>query len=302
MHRKPKSSSSHSCRPRSLCVESLEQRDLLSVSVINNGGETFKSFLFTGTESIAGSYTYLYKGQKIAIPYQGTGTISGQAMYSPTQSTATTSASQYSITTDVAGGGTWNAFNVEKGMLQLEGGQVDGSAGNTGKFSGTGSGTIALSGAIDDSFAIQSGLFTGTFNGPQRSISVKYSQNGLVLNMSGSFVPQAADGNPFGVTATPGTLVPKPKAAGSSLQVSVAVQGPVAKTTSYTTPAAYIDLYWGNSKGKAIGAVLGKVSIDWNEATGSYTFTNLPIPPRQPINSYCSPKLAANRPLQVQWR
>ena len=204
------------------------------------------------------------------VPYQGTGTISGTATYtSPTQATI----SQSSVT----GHGTWNAYHVEQGTFQLgSGATVNGSVSGTGKFSGSGAGTIEISGGITASYRI-SGLFAGTFNGPQRSISVAYNQNGLVLNLSGSFVP-AATGNAFGVTVTPGTLLLKPKAAGSSLQVNVTVPGPVAKVASFTTPAAYVNLYWGN-KGKPIGAVLGKVSIDWNEATGSYTFTNLPTPP-----------------------
>jgi hypothetical protein len=237
--------------------------------VVNNGGETFKSFAFSGTETLSGTYASRFLNRNVTIPYQGTGTISGTATYtSPTQATISQST--------VTGHGTWNAYNVEQGTFQLgSGATVNGSVSGTGKFSGSGSGTIDINGAVTASYGI-SGQFAGTFNGPQRSIAVAYNQNGLVFNLSGSFVPVAT--STFGVTVTPGTLSLKPKTAGSSLKVNVTVQGPVAKVASYTTPAAYVNLYWGN-KGKLMGAVLGKVSIDWNEATGNYTFTGLPVPP-----------------------
>ena len=69
----------HGGRARSLRIEPLEQRALLSVSGI--GDETFKALDFTATGSVAGTFTVDLQGQQVQINTSGMGTLAGKIHY-----------------------------------------------------------------------------------------------------------------------------------------------------------------------------------------------------------------------------
>ena len=274
-----KHSFSHrACKPRLLRLESLEQRELLSVTVVPET-ETFKSFEFTGSNlAISGTWKVHYTGYPTySVPFKGATTaFHGTAAY--------TSATQGAVTIDqLAGGGTWKTpVSTYKGTFSIANARVDNGLDNKGALTGNASGDVNIklytgSDLVNEAL---SGPVSGSFNGPKQSVQVSYRQGDLSLKVSGSIQPQAD--SPFHVGVTDAVLIQGVNGANPTLRATVEVTGAVHKAMSYTKPVTYLKLYWakGLDYASRIGSPLhDKIPIDWNEAGGTYDVSKLPLPP-----------------------
>jgi len=252
-----RSSRLSSGKSRSLRLEALEQRALLSVTTLSEG---FKEFDFTGTVNLSGRLDYW----GVPVSYSGKANLDGHAVYtSPTEGT---------IDVGATGQGTYNAL-IQKGPFTFTG-EAD-IVDNNGKMSGSGFGEIYVP---DLGEMTGGGSASGQLNTPSLTILVNVVDEGFSLRLSGSFTPEASE--PFGVSVTP-TWNADPIAEG--IDVSVEVEGPVHKARSHTTPVTNVKLYWasGESYANRVGwtSLADKIPIYWNQASGEYQILNLPTPP-----------------------
>jgi hypothetical protein len=270
--------SRRACKPRLLRLESLEQRELLAVTVVP-GTETFKSFEFTGINlAIGGTWTVRYPPYPAyAVPFKGaTSAFHGTAAY--------TSATQGAITIDqLEGAGKWTTpVSSFRGDFSIIGGRVDNGADNKGVLSGNASGTVDIDMASGADYVDEelSGPVSGSFNGPKQTVQVGYRQGDLSLKISGAIQPQAD--SPFQIGVTDAVLTQGVNGANPTLRATVEVTGAVHKAASYAKPVTYLKMYWakGPNYVNRIGSPLAdKIPIDWNEAGGVYEVSKLPSPP-----------------------
>ncbi len=244
--------------------------------------ETFQpAFDFT-TGSIAISGTFPEQGH--AIPFSGSlQATTGNADYSSSRTQGDFSLS------NLQGSGTWNAFGVDWGTITISEGTVSGTDNNGAVVAQSGSGdftVIIVSTKAHPPKTYYNGPldFTmgGSFNAPQEKFSLKGkgTSEAATLNLSGGFTVASS---PYSIAVSTPTPAWTQPAAGQSpaLQVDVAVTGPVHTASSYTSPAASVALYWADANGNEVSSTALPVSlgVDWDEASGTYNITGLPLPP-----------------------
>ena len=287
---------SRSYKRRSLRLESLESRDLLStVPPVSLVAETFKpAFNYTDSKmAVVGTFNY----QGHLIPFSGS---AKPALPTGTASFSTDTLGKFSTDftmTGIHGGGTWAApYNYDYGTFTFANGDLEGTDTNNAVTSGTCTMSIVIrstkygkdyfSGDIDP-------RLTGYFNPAAQKFSLHGTHSDsklpIVLNMSGGIVPEPTE-DPFSVVVS----TPTPAWTGSTspmLTVDVNVPGPVHVAASYTAPAATVSFFWADAAGKAIGKALApKINIGWNEATGTYNISGLPVPPATAANLLLVPQ------------
>ena len=273
-------SNSRSYKRRLLRLEPLESRELLSaVPTVSLVAETFKpEFDYTGKMAVSGTFSY----QGYSLPFTG----SAKAPLPTGTADFSTSAALGSFTMDsIQGDGTWTApAHYDYGSFTFTNGHLEGTSNNGPLTSGTGTFTIDIYGhganPYHYHFDLDLGL-TGSFNAATQKFSfhgADPNHTDISLNMTGTIAPNASV-EPFGVSVNNAQWTTLPDNS-SALQVGVDVSGPVRLATSYTAPVAKVALYWGDAGGKAIGKALAPtLNIGWNEATGTYNITGLPVPP-----------------------
>lgn len=265
--------------PRSLRVESLEQRALLSVSGL--GSEAFKTIAFTAS----GKTTSVYKAGGYNFNMSGTANLTGGAVaYSSVSDSAiSTTAITVSNGTYFANGkspnfsGTWNMRGNTDGVVeQLIGSQY-------GRL--TGNAVITSSSMQIPTKPTQTGAFNGTydltnavFNTQNFGLVMDLTQpTGAKIHFAGTLTPTAP--LPFDVIVTPTW-----NADGTAINVGVQVPGKphTTRTADRSVPVTNVQLYWANGTSfanKMGGALTDKIPVYWNEASGQYQVTNLPSAP-----------------------
>lgn len=276
-----RSLTARSYRRRSLRLESLESRELLSaVPSVSLVAETFKpAFNYTdGSMTVSGTYKY----GNYLLPFTGTAR--------PTKPTGTADFSTATLgdftMTGIEGTGTWTApYNVNYGTFKFSSGELQGTD-NNGKTTGTGTISMIIYGHEKPPHVYDNRLLdldlTGSFNAATQKFNIHGSDpkyTAIKLNMSGTIVPAPIE-EAFNVLVSTPTWTTVPETGALALQVDVNVPGPVRATTSYAAPAATVSIYWADADGNAIGNALpSKINIGWNEASGTYLVTGLPVPP-----------------------
>ncbi len=278
--------SSGSLKRRTLWLEPLKRRELLSgVSTLS---ETFKpafDFATTGTVNVSG--TFPYSGH--SIPFSGTAVATtGNADYSGSRTQG-----QFTLN-NVQGKGTWNAFNVDLGTFTFSTTQVTGTDKSGSVVPGTGAANFTV--VIQSTkYPTKAPYYTGpldftiggTFNAAQEKFSLQGvgpATERVSLNISGAFKPTTPDptSDPFSIavsTPTPAWTQPT-DGTSPALQVNVTATGPVHTASSYTAAAGNVYLYWAANGTKVSNTALPlNIGVDWNEASGSYSITGLPLPP-----------------------
>ncbi len=252
--------------PRSLRMESLERRDLLSVTLVA-GTETFKSFEFLAARALAVGGTWKVHQPEYAIPFKGSTTgFHGTASY--------TSRTDGTIAVDVlTAKGTYSTPRGGGGFSLTNGSITDGIE-KTGRFTGQLAGDVRITGLVKTNTTL-AGPMTGSFNGAKQSLNLWYKKGDVNLHVWGAIKPQSAV--PFSV------VVNNPVWTQTGLEVDVAVRGGVHKVASnktYNTPVAFVKLYWatGSDYTQRISELKDKLPIYWNEAGGKYVVAGLPMP------------------------
>lgn len=261
-------------RPRSLRMESLEQRDLLSVTLVP-GTETFKSFEFTAASALAVGGTWRVHNPEYAIPFNGRTTeFHGTANF--------TSRNEATVAVDVITAR--GSYNTPRGggRFSLANGSItDGTVTRVGKnpyrFTGQLAGDVHITGLVRANTTL-SGPMNGTFNGAKHSLNLSYKKGDVALRVRGAIKPQSAE--PFSVTVNSAVWTP------TGMEVDVTAPGGVHKVAAksgfnHNTPVAFVQLYWasGPDFAQQIGPLKDRLPIYWNEASAKYTVTALPMPP-----------------------
>ncbi len=265
---------------RSLRVEPLEQRALLSVSGIGN--EAFKTVGFTAS----GQMTSVYKSSGYNFNLKGTAVLSGGAI-----AYTSVGAGTISHTTVTVNSGTYNATGKSpnfSGTWKL-GGYADNivetsSGSRYGQLNGnvvvtSSSMAIPTQPTAKDLFNGTYDLTNAVFNTQDFSLNMQLTQpSGTKINYNATLTPTAKQN--FDVVVTP-----KWNADMTAINVNVQVPGKPHKTATANSsvPVTYVQLYWANgtdfAKNKMGGALGDKLPIYWNEASGKYQVTDLPSAP-----------------------
>ncbi len=252
-------------------MESLEQRALLSVTGIGN--ETFKAFGFTASGTVVSDFeTYGYD-----IHLSGKATLSkGVLTYTGFDNGELTN------TATLSGGGTYRATgqNPNFGGSWKIGGATDDLVDHAGVLSGSvvidsSSMTIPTQPTQKDIFNGTYTLSDATFDTTDFSVDMVLTSGEYVLTYHGKLSPA---GSAFGVGVTPSWN------ADGSVDVDVDVTGKPHTTTTAdrSVPVTNIEMYWakGTTYSKRIGNALpDAIPVYWNEASGSYTVSDLPDAP-----------------------
>ncbi len=244
--------------------------------------ETFQpAFDFT-TTSIAFSGTFPEEGY--AIPF------SGSAAATPGTGDYSTSRTQGEFSmSNIQGSGTWNAFGVDWGTFTVSSGQASGTDNNGTVVANSGTGTFTIKIYSDKTHEVYYNgpldfTMAGSFNAAEEKFSLKGTgpkSDPATLNLSGGFT--VASSTPYTISVGTPTPAWTQSAAGQSpaLQVDVAVTRPVHTASSYTSPVGSVSLYWANASGAKVSstALSPSIAVDWDEASGTYNITGLPLPP-----------------------
>lgn len=270
-----------SVRPRSLRMESLEARDLLSVNLVP-GTETFKSFEFTAATALAVGGTWRVHNPEYAIPFHGrTTTFHGTADF--------TSRNEAIVAVDVLTAiGSYNTprgggrFSMANGSIAA--GPVTKVGKNPYSFTGQLAGDVHITGLVKADTEL-SGPMKGSFNGAKQSLNLSYKKGDVALRVWGAIKPEA--GEPFRVEVV-NVVDNHPVWTSTGLELTVAVPGGVHKvaattTSNHNTPVAFVQLYWasGPDFAQQIGKLKDRLPVYWNEASAKYTVTGLPMPPSE---------------------
>jgi len=241
-----------------LRVESLEPRALLSVTVLN---EAFKAVQFTAAGRLTGDLAI--SGANWAL--QGEGDFAGTIAYD---------AYDHGVIGDrgaaISGFGTW-AVDILSGIWDL-GGHAEKIEDRNGVLSG--------SAVVDHAYvkAPIAASLTGTyqvcdsvFDTSDFSLEMRLKSSQGSLAFTGNLTP--AETEPFDVVVTPTW-------GDQGVNVAVNVPGRVHASATHSTPVGEIQLYWAR-KAKLLSALNDKIPVYWNEASGSYTITDLPPAPAE---------------------
>lgn len=244
-------------RNRSLRLEALEPRTLLSVTVLDT---SFKSAEFQGSMEISGSYS---EGP-FWVSFRGRAEAQGEATFdSPQHGTGYIEAQ---------GNGTFRS-SVGSGRVEF-GAEAEGEY-DHGVICGTGSAWIDIAGVGRYE---QSGSGCFEFD-PARLQGVwDYRDEGLVVHCTARLRPMADE--PFGITF-PQVAWIDPAQPRQGIELTVAVAGPVHAAPSSTTPVTHVRLYWarGSSLFSRTTRLGDSIPIYWNQAGGVYRVTDLPAAP-----------------------
>ena len=250
----------HCGTARSLRIESLERRELLTVTVIE---ETFKDLAFTATGSITGMSTVNVQGEPLQINLKGkpTATLSGTILYDSRDFGAMQGGA-------LSGQGTWQGGNL-KGAWGI-GGSGNPIMDEGGQLSG-----IVV---IDQSYVTPEGdglngtynVTDGFFKTSDFSMGMDLTDSDVTLTFKGKLTP--TEKKPLDIVITPTW-------SGNGANVDVEVLGKVHKTADHSTPVTNIAMIWTNEGGTKAKLLPDKMPIYWNQASGQYEITDLPAAP-----------------------
>lgn len=250
-------------KSRSLLMEPLEQRALLSVVTITN---EWKDVTFVGSGTVKGSFSEEWvKGS-----YSGSMTdIHGTIRYeSNTQGTLVEG------TSGGTGNGKWSAsspLGKMSGTWNLEG-HAETLTDTNGVLAATGvADSFTLDPAVIDP-GVEGGAYdmTGTFDTKTFKVHADFP--------TGQFNGTIRD-----TSTVPFDVVVNAEWGDGKVDVDVDVPGPVQKANSHTTPVTNIEVYWANGT-KKMGKAIDKIPVYWNEASGQYEITDLPTAPAGATN------------------
>jgi hypothetical protein len=252
---------------RSLRIEPLERRELLSVAVI---GEESKALNFTAKGNVVGAVTVDVQGQPVQVSPGGKGTLAGTIVY-------------HSHHEGEIAGGALSANGVWKKGSQSGTWGIDGHA----DLITDANALLCGSMPIDPSYVKPWGddLLNGTYeieNGFFKTTDFSIGMNltnadhGSLTFKNGKLTP--TEKKAFNVVVTPTWN------ANGTILVNVRVPGKVhtTKTADRTVPATNIKLYWAKGTGfsnKLGSALSDKIPVYWNQASGRYQVANLPSAP-----------------------
>jgi len=248
-------------KSRSLRMESLEQRALLSVTTIAN---TWKDLAFVGSGTVKGAFA----GEGVIGSYSGSMTdIHGTLHY-----TSNTEGTLVEGTNGGTGNGRWSArtpFGPFSGLWNVQG-HAENLTDANGVLAGNGVADVfTLTNAPLDP-EIEGGSYgmTGTFDTKTFKIHADFPTG----QFNGTIQDTATGA--FDVVVTPSWSE-------TGVDVDVDVPGPVQKAKSHTTAVTNVELYWakGPAFSKKMGKALDKIPVYWNEASGDYTVTDVPTAP-----------------------
>jgi len=260
-------------RSRSLRMESLEQRSLLS-AVAMTEAMTFKSLDFTASGTV--SAPDFESGDYTIHLSSGNATLSkGTLAYSSVDQGELTN------TAVLSGGGSYTATGPQKfGGKWTVGGYSNDLADNSETLSGTvvvDSSTLKFPAGYGQADDIFNGTYTvssATFDTSDFSIAMDLVSEDSVTTLT--FTGKAAfSGSAFAIDATPSWNVD------GSVDVDVAVTGKPHTTDDRDAAVGNVALYWSNgNKYSATKSTLATDATDtipvyWNEAGASYTVSDL---------------------------
>lgn len=266
LRRRRSSSSQQKRRSRALIVESLENRELLTVTVLTDT-LTWKQFDYTGTGALSGSFHSTKMPAGINGSLSGSANVAGSILYT----SATTGAGSGTVNGQVTASvptvpsktiplitpaGTTGAVSDTNGALSIEvPGQKSPSGGPlvmTGTFK-TSDFSVSVTGAI--------AVADGTTNGAPGTITWK-----------GKILPGT---DPLTVTVSPKW----DEAKLGTVDLAIQVGGAVQKAATRTTAVATVSFAWADATGRQLTALKDKIPILWNQAGGNYELSALPTPP-----------------------
>ncbi len=244
-------------RSRSLRLESLERRELLSVTTLVN---TWKDVAFVGSGTVKGAFAV----EGATGSYSGSmSNIHGTMHYtSPTDGT---------LVADTSGGigdGNWSArspLGSRSGTWHVEG-HAETLTDTNGVLNGVGVPDVfTLTNApFDPEIQGTSSQMTGTFDTKTFKVHADFD--------TGQFNGTIRDNSPV-----PFDVVVTPTWDGDKVDVDVNVPGAVQKAASHTAAVTNIDVYWakGPNLSNKIGKSLDTIPVFWNEASGQYEVDGL---------------------------
>ncbi len=244
-------------RARALRLEPLEERALLSVTVLS---EAFKAVEFTAPGKLAGDLSV--SGTQVA--FRGEARLTGMVAYDKVDHGvigdhgATLSAS-----------GNWGV-DILSGTWDLSG-HVESIEDQNGLLSGT---------AVVDQSHVRGPLaadLKGTYQVADAAV-FDFSDFSLDLKLSGPQGSLAFTGSLAPTETKRFDVVVAPTWGDNGVNVAVTVPGRVHQAATRAAPVTQIELYWAQGA-KLLSALDDKIPVYWNEASGSYTVTDLPPAP-----------------------
>jgi hypothetical protein len=263
-------------RKRRLRIESLEERALLSVTVFD---ETFKTMDAAGTLALSG--TFKASDWNVSGTWWGSAHVRGSIEYdSPEHGVGWGTG---------AGKATWRAKifgRVRTGKITFSGSGA--GVDNNGIVTGTGSGSATVTTPLGPAGGEGSGDGEGTFNASKFTTAGSASGDAGIgtgtVRWNGPLRP--TDPKPFDVAIAASWADPQRPEDGVFVSVNVSGKVHNAPTVNRQSargvPVSNVELYWarGATFAKKIGSRLSdRIPIYWNQASGSYTVDNLPLPP-----------------------
>ncbi len=249
---------------RTLLLESLENRNLMSVTPFQLN---WKSVDFTAAGTLTGSLKGGYIPTPFAASVTGPITITGGTItYSGQNGTGKADVSG-SLVATIAGRPAGNMQFTKSGQDVTESnGRItivlDETSGTplTGTFNTKDFSVVATTTLQKTNASGQTATGPGTWKG-----TITPTNNSEAFDVAVSATP-----NWQGLTVAPGVL---------SVDVDLKATGPVQKAATRTTPVATLTLAWVDAAGKSVGKISDKIDLLWNQAGGSYRISGLPTPP-----------------------
>jgi hypothetical protein len=256
-------------------MEPLEQRALLSVSGI--GSEAFKAIAFSASGKVVSDFALGESGYNIHLT--GTATLKGTLTYANDVNNGVIINSGATHGAILSGSGPYKASGKSPnftGSWKI-GGYTDSIVDTSGVLTGSvvvdsSSMTIPTQPTQHDTFNGTYTLTDATFNTQNFAIAMDLTAGETTLVFNGNLNPT---GNAFDVVVTPSW---NPE---GTINVDVNVPGKPHTTATADRGVAVtnVQLYWVQGKKLVSAALPDTIPVYWNEASGSYTISELPSAP-----------------------
>lgn len=247
---------------RALRLEPLEGRALMAVTVVET--PTYKDLEFSNrTANVSGNLSGKYGSSPVNGKFNGSFTLSSGLDY-------TSVVDATGLAGSIAGALKGNVYGYGALPTMTFDGDIDPNVLNevAGKIAAT----------LPDQGNITNIKLTGTLNVKNFSISGGISFKLYdTIRGAGSWSSNFAPDNPQPLTVT--TTAAWDETKPGVLDINIETGGSVQKATTRATPVANVNLWWARADSTPISKLPDKIGILWNQKSGGYEVSNMPVPP-----------------------
>lgn len=246
---------------RTLRMESLEGRELMAVAIVDR---SWKEFEFHGPLTVSGNLSGKYGVQPVSGKFNGNLNITGEMQYTSVQDAAGQGTAVGTVSSMIYGYGNLPTLNMngttDPGALKEVAGKFSAVLPPDGPM-----GAVTLGGTLN----VKDLTVTGSIN-----FTLMDTVKG-VGTWKGTLIPD--NPQPLTVTTSAAWDPVKP----GVVDVHVEAGGSVQKATNRNTAVANVTVFWGNAAGAKLTKLPDTIPVLWNQASGNYELSKLPVPPVQ---------------------